>query len=292
MKRVVLLLSLLAMLAVGSVAFAGAIPVYVSILPQKYFVERIGGDRVDVSVMVMPGASPATYEPSARQMVKLARAKAYFSIGVAFESAWLPRMADTNREISVVRTDAGITKRPIDGGDHGHGGHDDHDHGILDPHIWLSPELVKTIASNTCAGLAKIDPANKAFYQANLSSFLSEIEAVDADIRSAFGSLPKEKRSFMVFHPSWGYFAHDYGLRQIPIEVEGKSPSPRELAEIVEHGRELNIPVVFVQPQFSQKSAKVIAAEIEAQVVPLDPLAEDWPANFQRVVEALQGALR
>lgn len=219
MKRFALLFSLLVVLAVSGVAHGDPLPVYVSILPQKYFVERLGGPLVDVSVMVMPGASPATYEPTARQMVGLSRAKAYFSIGAPFENAWLSRIADANQDMVLFRTDSGIEKRPMDSGHHGHNGHN-HGKGTPDPHIWLSPKLVETVAANTCAGLIEIDPANAARYQANLEGFLSDINELDEAIRVELAGVPESRRSFMVFHPSWGYFAHQYGLRQIPIEVE------------------------------------------------------------------------
>lgn len=346
MKHRVLLLTVLSLALWAGVASAAQLPVFVSVLPQKYFVERIGGDLVDVSVMVMPGASPATYEPSARQMVALSKAKAYFAIGVPFETTWLSRIVDANKKMLLVRTDKGVAKRQMEAHHHEeeeHGvhhddlekhqddkheahhddhavNHDDHDdahrddhddqhdgnheahnaeghaalhgEGVPDPHIWVSPELVKTVAANTCAGLIEVDPDNAARYKANLDAFLLEITEVDSSIRSTLADVAEANRSFMVFHPSWGYFAEQYGLKQIPIEVEGKSPSPRELAEIVEHGKELGIVVVFVQPQFSSRSAKVIATEIGARVAPLDPLAEDWPTNMKEAANVFRKELR
>ncbi|WP_319468602.1 metal ABC transporter solute-binding protein, Zn/Mn family [uncultured Pseudodesulfovibrio sp.] len=268
--------------------------VFVSILPQKYFVEKIGGDLVNVSVMVMPGASPATYEPSPKQMAQLSTASAYFSIGVPFENTWLHRIAGANKSMPVIHTDKGITKRPMQTG-HGHEnetGNHDHGHGILDPHVWLAPDLVQIIARNIYAALVGLDPANKSVYTKNYAKFMAEIARLDSDILQQIDSLPKDKRSFMVFHPSWGYFAHQYGLQQIPIESEGKSPSPRDLAEIIRIGRELKVPAVFVQPQFSEKSAKVIAHEIGANVVPLNPLAEDWENNLRTAAKAFRKALQ
>jgi len=163
---------------------------------------------------------------------------------------------------------------------------------VLDPHIWLSPEFVHKIARNIYKGLAKLDPENKSIYQANLDAFIAEVVKVDGDIRKELTVVPGNKRTFMVFHPSWGYFAHQYGLKQVAIEAEGKSPSPRDLVEIVEHGRELGVSVVFVQPQFSARSAKVIASEIGAQVVPLDPLGLNWDSNMRSAAKAFRDALR
>ncbi len=298
MQRHIGLLLAIFVLLTGSRAFAAEKPlVFVSILPQKYFVEKIAGDLMDVSVMVMPGASPATYEPSPKQMADLEKSKAYFSIGVPFEATWLKRFAGANPKMTLIRTDSGITKRPMVAHHHHEKGehHSDHEapaHGILDPHVWLAPEQVRTVAKNICDGLIQVDGAHKADYEANLQSFLKEIDSLDAKIKQILAPLPKNKRIFMVFHPSWGYFAKEYGLKQIPIESEGKEPSPKELVEIVQHGRKLGIPVVFVQPQFSDKSAKVIASEMGAKVVPLNPLAEDWAANLLKVAEAFQSALQ
>ena len=299
------LLVVFSLLLLPGVAHAAEkVSVFVSILPQRYFLERIGGDAVEVSVMVMPGASPATYEPTPRQMAGLTRAKAYFSIGVPFEKTWLPRIEAANPAMTVVHTDEGIHKQPIGGhhhhegaadhehADHDHAGHDHgHHHGMLDPHIWLSPVLAKTMAGNICRGLSTVDPAHRAAYEANLEGLLRDIEALEGRMRAILDKVPANKRVFMVFHPSWGYFAKDFGLKQIPIEADGKEPSPRDLAKIVTEGREQGIDVVFVQPQFSDRSAKVIAAEMGARVVPLNPLAGDWADNMLRAAEAFRKAL-
>lgn len=283
----------------------GATSVFVSIPPQAYFVEKIGGDLTDVHILVMPGASPHTYEPSPKQMVALSKASAYFAIGVEFEKAWLPRLKSSNQNLQVIDTQKGIAKIPMMAHDHheeeGHGQDADHDkdhdgdhdgdNGILDPHIWLSTTNARHIAENTCQGLIKIDPENAGTYKNNLIALLKVIDDLDQNIRHDFSQLPKKQRLFMVFHPSWGYFAKDYGLTQIPIESEGNEPSPRALAEIIEHGRELGISTVFVQPQFSTRSAEVIAAELKANVVPLDPLAGDWEQNMHRAAMALVRAI-
>jgi len=272
-------------------------------------VERIAGDLAHVSVLVMPGASPHTYEPTPRQMAELAKAKAYFSIGVTFEEVWLPRINSANPSLRIVPTARGIEKLPMDAHHHhddeGHGhdhgaahhdhGHDhghDHDHGVLDPHVWLSPDGAKVLAANTRDGLIRMDPANEATYRANAQALLREIDSVDADIRALLDGLPAAGRSFMVFHPSWGYFAHQYGLTQIPIEVAGREPSPKGLAEVIEQGRALGIRVIFVQPQFSGRSASVIAAEIGAKTAVLDPLAEDWPTAMRDTARAIAQAAR
>ncbi|WP_319581564.1 metal ABC transporter solute-binding protein, Zn/Mn family [uncultured Pseudodesulfovibrio sp.] len=290
------------MVAWAGPALAGTkVRAFVSILPQKYFVERIGGDLVDVDVLVLPGANPHMYEPSPRQMTALTKAQVYFAIGVNLEDVWLPKLADANRGMLVVRTQEGVKKIPMVAHHHEEEEHEamqgeheeeEHEHGILDPHIWLDPVRVELIAQNTCAGLIKVDPAHKADYEANLSVFLSDLAQLNKSINESLASLPAHKRTFMVFHPSWGYFAKRYGLTQVAIEAGGSEPSPRHLAEIIEHGRELGASVVFVQPQFSRRSAEVIASELDAKVVQLDPLAEDWPGNLRHAADAFVQALR
>ena len=308
----------LVLLAVPATCLAGEkLNVFVSILPQQYFLEKIGGDLVDISVMVRPGASPATYEPTPKQMEKLSAAKAYFSIGVPFEAAWLERIRAANPKMMLVETDHGIAKIPMAAHNHHddhHGGHEEHgdehkehghaekhhhehDHGahsgeILDPHIWLSTKLAAQIAQNIADGLAKLDPSNAATYQTNLKAFQKELLGLNHQIKSILDPIPPKKRVFMVFHPSWGYFAKEYGLTQIPIESQGKEPGPKALQMIIEEGREQGIGVVFVQPQFSQKSAKVIASELGAQVVPLDPLAEQWSENLIKAAKAFTKSLK
>lgn len=303
MKKVFLVALGLTLAWVGPASAEGKVRAFVSILPQKYFVERIGGDLTEVDVLVQPGANPHMYEPTPRQMTALAGAQVYFAIGINLEDVWLPKLKGANRDMLVVRTQEGVDKIPMAEHHHDHeAGHeehdhgamhsDEHDHGILDPHIWLDPVRVKTIAQNTCDGLVKVDPAHKAEYEANLAAFLDDLANLDESIADAMAAIPEDKRAFMVFHPSWGYFAKRYGLTQVAIEAGGNEPSPRHLAEIVEHGRELGVTVVFVQPQFSKRSAEVIASELNARVVPLDPLAEDWKDNLLHAAEAFGLALR
>lgn len=268
--------------------------VFVSIVPQKYFVQKIGGNLVDVSVMIEAGTSPATYEPKSKQMVALARSKIYFAIGVPFESAWLKKIVTANPEMLVVRTDKGIEKIPMATPNH-YGKKNqhpkkEHSHGILDPHIWLSPPLVQIQALNILEAFLKIDPAHQRFYDANYKKFIEELDEIDAQLKSIFTG--KEDLEFMVFHPAWGYFAHAYGLKQVPVEIEGKHPKPSQLKELIEHAKERRIKVIFVQPQFSTKNAETIAKAISGEIVFANPLAEDWGNNLLQQAKKFKSALR
>ena len=285
---------------------AEKIPVFVSIVPQKYFVEQIGKDMVDVQAMVLPGASPATYEPKPQQMVALSKAKIYFAIGVPFENTWLAKIIATNANMNVVHTEHGIQKLEMKAHhhhedeveEHGHEEHHDevakdedhHEHEGLDPHIWLSPPLVKVQASAILAALQEADPVHKAVYEENFNDFIARVDQLDSDLKKTFTG--KKGLQFMVFHPAWGYFADAYGLEQVPIEIEGKDPKPAQLRELIEHARESGIKVIFVQPQFSTKSAKVIASDIEGQVAFANPLAEEWMDNLRQVAEKFKATLK
>ena len=285
---------------------ADKIAVFVSILPQKYFVEQIGKDRVEVQVMVQPGASPHAYEPKPTQMAALSKARIYFAVGVPFENVWLKKFAAANPEMAVVHTDQGIEKMLMTGHRHGEEGHheaartdehgpSEHDanqqaHAAPDPHIWLSPPLVKIQSRTITDALQSTDPVHEDVYEDHFQRFAAEIDRLDARLRNTFSG--KAGLRFMVFHPSWGYFAHTYGLEQIAIEIEGKDPKPAQLKMLIEEARKDEIRVIFVQPQFSTKSAALVADSIRGRVVFADPLAEDWLTNLYDLADTFQAALR
>ncbi len=279
---------------------AERLPVFVSIVPQKFFVQQIGKDLVDVQVMVQPGASPATYEPKPGQMAALTKSKIYFAVGVPFENTWLTQFTVANPAMRVVHTDSKITKIRMAAHYHHEDAHEKHETGAhaenhgghegLDPHIWLSPPLVKIQARAIQAGLQEIDPVNKEAYAANFKQFSAEIDQLDAELRKVFAM--KQGMRFMVFHPSWGYFASAYALKQVPIEIEGKNPKPAQLKRLIEHARENRIKVIFAQPQFSTRSAALLAREIGGQVAFADPLALDWMANLHNVANKFKLALK
>lgn len=270
--------------------------VIVSILPQRYFVQRIAGDTVKVSVMVQPGHSPETYEPTPRQMADIADASVYFSIGMPFETVLVEKIKDLNRSMLLVDTSEGITLRDFDEGyyydkeDSHHAHAHAHDHvGIKDPHIWLSPELVKIQVKTICDALVKLEPNKEDLYRTNLNELITELHRLGGEIQQILKDL--SIREFMVFHPSWGYFADEYGLRQIPIEIDGKEPTAKELAGIIDFAKEKNIRVIFVQSQFSTGAAERVAESIGGKVVQIDPLAEDYISNLKNLADSLKREL-
>ena len=251
----------------------------VNILPQKYFVEKIVKDKFEINVMVKPGSSPHNYEPKPSQMKSLVNSKAYFLVGDPFEQAWMDKFKQNAKNTLFVDTTKGIEKIQME--EHNHhdeanvdAKHDEHDHSGFDPHVWLDPLLVKIQAKNIYEAMVEIDSQNGDFYKTNYEEFIKELDTLDENIKTILS--PYKDKAFMVFHPSWGYFAKRYDLVQIPIELQGKEPKPNELVELIKDAKEHNIKIVFVSPQFSQKSAKTISQNIDAKVATINPMVENW----------------
>lgn len=255
----------------------------VSILPQKYFIEKIAGKDFVVNVLIPPGASPATYEPTPLQMKSVAKSFAYFKIGhIPFEYAWLDNLLEGASDIQLVDLSTGIEL--IYGPEVRHG---DHFHkGGIDPHIWSSPKSVKTILKNIYVQLVKLKPENKAKYEANYKIFLSEIDELDKkaiELKAKSGN-----KAFMIFHPALSYLARDYDLEQISIEMDGKDPSPGQMKDLIVKAQKNHIEVVFIQKQFNKDNAEEIAKEIGARVEQIDPLNENWSNEMNRIIELLK----
>jgi zinc transport system substrate-binding protein len=266
--------------AAGSSANENKILVSASVLPEKYFIERIGGEFVQVNIMVGPGESPHSYEPKARQMAALSNSIIYFAIGVEFEDAWMERITSSNTGLQVIDLSQGIKKLPSAEADH-----PDED----DPHVWTSPRLAKSIAEHITAALIEADPQHSAVYQKNLEFLLADISDLQAEIAQSITHM--ETRQFMVFHPGWGYFADEFDLEQIPIEIGGSEPSASELAGLIDRAKTDGIRVIFAQPEFSTQSAKFIASEIGGEVILISPLAEDWLNNLRLVSQTFAEVL-
>ena len=299
-KNVLLTLISLGAIMITNMACSSAQPsgaeklaVAVSILPQQYFVEQIGGELVEVNVMVGPGEEPHTFEPQPSQMENLSKSQLYFTIGVEFEDAWLNKFEEINPSIQFIDCSSGIEKIStsesiplVNGETQG----EEHEHGSLDPHIWLSPANVKIIAQTIANALSVADPQNSTIYEKNLELFLQDINDLDEEIRISLATLAT--RQFIVFHPAWGYFAHDYDLEQIAIEIGGNEPSASELANLIDYAQANDIHVIFASPEFSTKSAETIAEEIDGQVILISPLAENWLENMKTIAQALEDSLQ
>lgn len=266
----------------------------VSILPMRYFVERIAGDSVETLVIVPPGKSPATYEPSPRQVAELGKAEVLFTIGVPFEESFLPVLEQNVPELPVIDATEGIRKRPIqssiaheeeDGDGHGH----EHEGGRLDPHVWLSPPLAEILAQNIMEGLVRILPDQENMLRANYQSLIKDLEDLDRQLKVILA--PVQGMPILVYHPSFGYFAEAYGVRQLPIELGGNEPSPKQLQEIINLAQEKGVKVIFVQPEFSKTSALRVAEAIDGVVVEVAPLKPQYLENMTEIAGAIRSGL-
>ncbi|NTU68424.1 MAG: zinc ABC transporter solute-binding protein [Chlorobiaceae bacterium] len=269
---------------------SGKLQVVTSIEPLAYFVERIGGDRVSVSVMVPPGGDPHSYEPTPRQMARLGSAALFVKAGsgVEFELNWMPRFLALNRGLRVCDASEGVTLIPMTHADQ----HDEPAgrRGRFDPHFWLSPSNARLIAANVARSLALADPPYHREYEANLEKLEGELEALDGQIRRRLAGV--KSRRFFVFHPAWGYFARDFGLAQIAAEEEGKTLTPVQMARVIGIARASGIRTVFVSPQFSSAQADAIAHDIGGSTATVDPLAKEYQENLRRAAEAFAGGMR
>ncbi len=260
----------------------GVFDVWVSVLPQVEIVQRVGGGRVTVQTLVQPGHSPTTYEPTPRQLAALWDADLLVRTGVPFERSLLAKVTSLHPELKIADASSGIQLEPMEGG---HGGHD---HGAMDPHIWLDPILVKVQAATVRDALCGLAAGYCTEFDANLARYLEELDQVDRRVRAILE--PVAGRTLHVFHPAYGYFARRYGLRQAAVEVAGKEPTPRQMAAFVEEARQAGAKVLFVQPQFLGNGARAAAEAVGSELVVLDPLAADLLANLERMAARIAAA--
>jgi zinc transport system substrate-binding protein len=284
--------------APGAEAPAQKVRVFVSILPQAYLVDRVGGPYVEAGVLVGPGQSPHTFDPAPRQMVELSRAQLFFTIGWPFEKQLVEKARSLNPNLKIIDMREGVRLRwpsaaeaaadrdePTPAPPPGRGAHA----GQSDPHTWLSPRNARIEAANVCRALAAADPKHAAAYQENLAALDRDLEALDAELARTLA--PLKGKTLLVYHPAFGYFADAYGLRQAPVEIEGKEPTARQLAALVDRARADGVRVIFVQPQFSARSAEAVAQAIGGAVVPLDDLSRDYLANLRDMAAKIRTAL-
>lgn len=247
---------------------AEGIVVVATIAPLADFVEQVGGDRVRVTLMVPPGADPHHYEPTPRQMVDVTNAAAYFKVGsgVEFELEWMDNLIAQNPDMTVVDCSAGIA---IENND---------------PHIWTSPRNAADMVELIAAGLSLVDPDGAAEYRANADRYVGELRQLDTDITAILAG--GTERHFLIYHPSFAYFAKDYGLVQLAIEEEGKSPTPRLLQDCVDLAAQHNLQYIYVSPEAAGSEAQSIAEAVEGELLYVDPLPDSYLSSMRAVAEA------
>ncbi|MGW8317208.1 MAG: metal ABC transporter solute-binding protein, Zn/Mn family, partial [Bacteroidales bacterium] len=258
----------------------------------------------EINVMVPPGASPATYEPTVQQIRGLEHSPLYLKIGyVEFEAGWMSKIAASNPAMTIADLSQGIgllsgddpeISPPLfhteeqDRQDPSGPGHEGHIHSGPDPHIWMSARNARIIARNTCDALISQFPEHTAVFNRRLGILMNKIDSVDMTISSILE--PYKDRAFIIYHPALSYFARDYNLVQYTLEMEGKTPSPRHMQQMVDLGKEKKISAIFVQKQFDQRNATVLAEEIGARIIRIDPLSESWSSEMVGIAEQLKAS--
>lgn len=288
MKRTAIFLIGMLLLAINASA-GETIGVAVSIAPLAEFVEAIGGDHVNVTVMVPPGASPHTYEPTPSQLKAVSRARLYVKVGsgIEFERVWLDKILAVNRHLAVCDTSRGIKLITMEGL---HQHHPSSAHAAQDPHIWTSPANAVNMVENIRDSLIAANPANEALYRANTEAYLEKLRGLINRIEKGLAFV--QHRKFMVFHAAWSYFAREFSLEQMTVETGGKEPSARDLARLISKAKAQNIRVIFTEPQFNPKSAETIAHAIGAKVSAIDPLARNYLQNMEGMAHAVTESMK
>jgi zinc transport system substrate-binding protein len=266
-----------------------SIKIHVSILPQKYFVEKIGRDKVKVDVLVKPGKSPATYAPSPDQIKKLGMSDIYFKIGVPFENGILNRIKEMDKT-NIIDTNKDVVLRDMT--QHSHTqkpNHNTHAAG-KDPHTWMNPMIVKRQSRTIFQTLSKFDPDSREYYKKNYLKFIKNLDKLDKRLHTILNELKGE--NLFVFHPFLGYFTDAYGLKQIAIETMGKAPRGKELSRIIKLAKKEKIKRIFVQPQFDKNAANKIASVINGTVISIDPLAYNYLDNMENIAQTIARELK
>ncbi|RAX57590.1 hypothetical protein CCZ01_05465 [Helicobacter monodelphidis] len=251
--------------------------VFMSIQAQEFWTKKIVQDKVKLTSLIQSGYDAHTYEPKPIIMQEMADSPLFLAIGVEFERIWLKRFSSNNPQMKIVKTQSGVRKI----GNHQHG----HGHSTYDPHIWLNVQNVKMIAQNSLMAIIQIDPQNKDFYLNNYKILEKELDMLYTQLQAQL--TPVKRRTFMVLHPSWGYFAAEFGFTQLPIEIDGREPRGKELNRILKIARQEKITLIVTQKGYSDRVARQIAQDLKIGVVELDPLGGEWEQNMRKFATIL-----
>ena len=283
MKKLIYILTLFILSACGNTTQKSEKPILtVTLEPLRYFTEAIAGNNYEVVSMVPKGSSPESYDPTPQQLVNLSKSQAYFRIGyIGFEQAWMKKLEANCPNMKVYNTSIGIDLIRDKG--HWHG---DHFHeGGVEPHVWNSTQNALIIADNIYQALCELDSTHQEDYQKRLDVLKQTIRQTDANVRTL---VENADSTFLIYHPALSYFARDYGLKQVSIEEGGKEPSPAQLKALIETCRNENVHTIFVQQEFDQRNAQLIANELGVNIVSINPLSYDWVKEMIRIAEALK----
>ncbi|VEJ05459.1 cation ABC transporter, periplasmic cation-binding protein [Campylobacter lari] len=258
--------------------------VSVSIAPQAYFIKQIAKETLDVNIVIPPNANEHTFEFKPSGILKLEKSDIYFTANLEFEKIWILKLKDNLKNTKIISTQNGIDFIPLQ--EHAHEGHHHGD----DPHTWLDPLLAKTHAKNIALALIEQYPQNKAFYEQNLESFLKELDELNLQIQALFKHT--KNKYFLVYHPSWGYFTKRYHLSQIPIEIEGKEPKPKDLAKLTKLIQKERIKAIFIPKEANNNTIKAMASNYNLKIIELDHLPSDYKNELLKDAKNIASALQ
>lgn len=293
MKRIhcwiYLLLAIVGLSACQGKKEGGTRTISVTIEPQRYFAEKIAGDLFQINCVTPAGQSPETYDPTPQQMVQISQSQAYFRIGeIGFEQAWMKNLQSQNPDMAVFDLSEGMELIKNEEEAHEEGeAHHHHHHGSVDPHIWTSISGARVIAQNTYQAFIKLDPENQEIYRAGYQRLIEEIDSTEAEMKQLLQ--PLAGTAFIIYHPALTYFAREFDLKQLCIELDGKEPSPAQLKQLLETATQSGAKVVFVQQEFDQKNAELIAKETGCRLVTINPLSYNWHDEMIRLATILAG---
>lgn len=293
MKRIhcwiYLLLAIVGLSACQGKKEGGTRTISVTIEPQRYFAEKIAGDLFQINCVTPAGQNPETYDPTPQQMVQISQSQAYFRIGeIGFEQAWMKNLQSQNPDMAVFDLSEGMELIKNEEEAHEEGeAHPHHHHGSVDPHIWTSISGARVIAQNTYQAFIKLDPENQEVYRAGYQRLIEEIDSTEAEMKQLLQ--PLAGTAFIIYHPALTYFAREFGLKQLCIELDGKEPSPAQLKQLLETAIQSGAKVVFVQQEFDQKNAELIAKETGCRLVTINPLSYNWHDEMIRLATILAG---
>lgn len=258
------------------------VTVAVSIVPEETFVKAVGGDLVNIVTLIPPGKSPENSQPSPELLQKFSDAKTYFTIGVPTEKdSILPKVKSINKDIRLVDLFHEVNNvypaRKF--------GPESYD-----PHIWLSPKRVKIMVNSIEKELSSIDPKHKNIYENNAKKYITQINKLDNDIKNIFNK--KNTKTFIVYHPAFGYLADDYKLNMVSLEKEGKKASPKDMQQLIDLAKKENINTIFYEEEIDSKQSKAFAESINGTAQKLSPLASNYIENLKSMAKSIANTLK
>ena len=272
--------------------FANEISVAVPLSPYAKIAKEIAKEKAEVLTLIPENSDPHTFEPKPKILKQFSASSIYFTDG-AFDKNWLSRFLSVNKNVKVVPLTEGILFNKMEHRHHhAEQKHTEEHEEAFDPHLWTSFENIKIIARNILNALTTFDSENKTYYEKNYSEYLKKINSLSEKVQKIISKLPENKKKFMVFHPSFGYLAKEYHLKEICIEIEGKEVKPKDLEHLIQEAKKESIETIFIMPQFSKRAAASIAKSLNANIVEINPLAYEFENQIEFLITSIAKSIK